>query len=109
MFSHETSVAAGDCPPLASSDYVPPNCSGVLIVTPFYWSFYWSLHPTHVPTPCCTRSRAWSQWPGLNRRPTVYETVALPLSYIGNQIGRAGTRKRPFDDSSIFTRERHQK
>jgi len=22
----------------------------------------------------------WSQWPGLNRRPTVYETVALPLS-----------------------------
>ena len=25
----------------------------------------------------------WSQWPGLNRRPTVYETVALPLSYIG--------------------------
>src|SRR6266487_3349769 len=28
---------------------------------------------------------AWSQWPGLNRRPTVYETVALPLSYIGTQ------------------------
>jgi hypothetical protein len=27
----------------------------------------------------------WSQWPGLNRRPTVYETVALPLSYIGFQ------------------------
>src|SRR5260370_1788884 len=27
----------------------------------------------------------WSQWPGLNRRPTVYETVALPLSYIGTQ------------------------
>src|SRR5262249_29789327 len=25
----------------------------------------------------------WSQWPGLNRRPPVYETVALPLSYIG--------------------------
>ena len=25
----------------------------------------------------------WSQWSGLNRRPTVYETVALPLSYIG--------------------------
>gem|GEM_PF-2620607 len=25
----------------------------------------------------------WSQWPGLNRRPTVYETVALPLSYTG--------------------------
>ena len=29
---------------------------------------------------------AWSQWPGLNRRPTVYETVALPLSYIGLAI-----------------------
>src|SRR5690349_3281109 len=28
----------------------------------------------------------WSQWPGLNRRPTVYETVALPLSYIGVPI-----------------------
>ena len=27
--------------------------------------------------------KIWSQWPGLNRRPTVYETVALPLSYIG--------------------------
>jgi hypothetical protein len=27
--------------------------------------------------------KKWSQWPGLNRRPTVYETVALPLSYIG--------------------------
>src|SRR5262249_12106323 len=24
-----------------------------------------------------------SRWPGLNRRPTVYETVALPLSYTG--------------------------
>jgi hypothetical protein len=29
----------------------------------------------------------WSRWPGLNRRPTVYETVALPLSYIG-EVGR---------------------
>ena len=27
----------------------------------------------------------WSQWLGLNQRPTVYETVALPLSYIGVQ------------------------
>ena len=25
----------------------------------------------------------WSQWSGLNRRPTVYKTVALPLSYTG--------------------------
>jgi hypothetical protein len=31
----------------------------------------------------------WSQWPGLNRRPTVYETVALPLSYIGVQNSAA--------------------
>ena len=30
-------------------------------------------------------SEPWSQWSGLNRRPTVYETVALPLSYIGLQ------------------------
>ena len=29
----------------------------------------------------------WSQWSGLNRRPTVYETVALPLSYIGAAAG----------------------
>ncbi len=34
---------------------------------------------------CRTRSKEWSQWSGLNRRPTVYETVALPLSYIGVQ------------------------
>lgn len=27
----------------------------------------------------------WSQWPDSNRRPTVYETVALPLSYIGSR------------------------
>jgi hypothetical protein len=27
-----------------------------------------------------------SRWPGLNRRPTVYETVALPLSYIGRVL-----------------------
>ena len=26
----------------------------------------------------------WSRWSGLNRRPTVYETVALPLSYTGH-------------------------
>src|SRR5688572_26572645 len=27
----------------------------------------------------------WSQWWGLNPRPTVYETGALPLSYIGHR------------------------
>ena len=27
--------------------------------------------------------KEWSRWSGLNRRPTVYETVALPLSYTG--------------------------
>ena len=25
----------------------------------------------------------WSRWSDLNRRPTLYERVALPLSYIG--------------------------
>src|SRR5437868_6243046 len=33
----------------------------------------------------------WSQWPGLNRRPTVYETVALPLSYIGLSCSHFGS------------------
>ena len=33
-------------------------------------------------------NKFWSRWPGLNRRPTVYETVALPLSYIGEFGGR---------------------
>ena len=27
----------------------------------------------------------WSRWSGLNRRPTLYESVALPLSYIGER------------------------
>jgi hypothetical protein len=36
------------------------------------------------------RDEEWSQWPGLNRRPTVYETVALPLSYIGLTSHSAG-------------------
>jgi hypothetical protein len=31
------------------------------------------------------RRKNWSQWPDSNRRPTVYETVALPLSYIGSR------------------------
>src|SRR6184192_2350810 len=45
---------------------------------------------------CCAHATSWkfatwkwSQWPGLNRRPTVYETVALPLSYIGVLYFRA--------------------
>ena len=29
------------------------------------------------------RKKRWSQWSGLNRRPAVYETAALPLSYTG--------------------------
>jgi hypothetical protein len=44
---------------------------------------------TNSQNPC----KKWSQWPGLNRRPTVYETVALPLSYIG--LMRRGTSGRP--------------
>src|SRR5205823_2736183 len=36
-----------------------------------------------------TRScRGWSRWPGLNRRPTVYETVALPA-----ELHRRGAAK----------------
>lgn len=35
---------------------------------------------------CRSGGKEWSQWSGLNRRPTVYETVALPLSYIGFQF-----------------------
>src|SRR5678810_979114 len=48
----------------------------------------------------------WSQWPGLNRRPTVYETVALPLSYIGThaRAGRALRREPPLSASSIVSR-----
>src|SRR5271165_390448 len=44
------------------------------------------MGPAEVPNLCRTRGKEWSQWPGLNRRPTVYETVALPLSYIGFQF-----------------------
>src|SRR5438067_1647404 len=76
---------------------VAPDCSRVvrLLKNP--------LKPdrSFVLTPCSTRCSAWSQWPGLNRRPTVYETVALPLSYIGllrSLIGRKplGPAKRPY-------------
>jgi hypothetical protein len=28
--------------------------------------------------------KPWSRWSDLNRRPAVYETAALPLSYTGN-------------------------
>lgn len=31
-----------------------------------------------------SKGSPWSRWSGLNRRPTVYETVALPLSYTGD-------------------------
>ena len=34
-------------------------------------------------TPISRGNMGWSRWSGLNRRPTVYETVALPLSYTG--------------------------
>ncbi len=30
-----------------------------------------------------------SRWPGLNRRPTAYKAVALPLSYIGAFVGNS--------------------
>jgi hypothetical protein len=34
-----------------------------------------------------------SRWPGLNRRPAVYETAALPLSYIGGRVGLLPERR----------------
>ena len=34
-------------------------------------------------SPCKQGLKIWSQWSGLNRRPAVYETAALPLSYTG--------------------------
>lgn len=36
-----------------------------------------------TPKTLILRDLNWSRWSGLNRRPTVYETVALPLSYTG--------------------------
>ena len=44
---------------------------------------------TVVQFACKSLDMKWSQWSGLNRRPTVYETVALPLSYIGIRSGSA--------------------
>ena len=43
-----------------------------------------AIRPSHTHSLERFRAVCWSRWPGLNRRPTVYETVALPLSYIGN-------------------------
>jgi hypothetical protein len=43
----------------------------------------------------CLWGWKWSQWSGLNRRPTVYETVALPLSYIGLRIGAENSHISP--------------
>src|SRR6266516_3365 len=62
------------------------------------------LGRSFIATPCSTRCSEWSQWPGLNRRPTVYETVALPLSYIGllrspSHRNPSGLAKRPYSYS----------
>lgn len=57
------------------------------------------------PSPCeCVLSEKWSQWSELNRRPTVYETVALPLSYIGIL-----QRKKPGQDSKKLPGTRQEK
>src|SRR5437870_3270543 len=48
------------------------------------WPIFIHWQSYRIDVNCCELNR-WSQWPGLNRRPTVYETVALPLSYIGIQ------------------------
>lgn len=36
-----------------------------------------------------TYAKCMSRWPGLNRQPMVYDTIALPLSYIGNETNIA--------------------
>lgn len=49
----------------------------------------------------------WSQWPGSNRRPTVYETVALPLSYTGTTANQRIVTNSPLFASQFscpFTR-----
>ena len=40
-------------------------------------------------------TRAWSRRPGLNRRPTDYESVALPLSYVGPEEAGSLSGPRP--------------
>jgi hypothetical protein len=47
------------------------------------------IRPGSTAKPCLRR---WSQWSGLNRRPTVYETVALPLSYTGPRPSTAAVQ-----------------
>ena len=49
----------------------------------FYPLIYSRILTEGWPASRSTKCEGWSQWSGLNRRPTVYETVALPLSYIG--------------------------
>ena len=48
------------------------------------------------PTVGSDRGEKWSQWWGLNPRPTVYETVALPLSYTGLAPEVLGTSEAVF-------------
>ena len=47
----------------------------------------------------------WSQQPDLNRRPTLYESVALPLSYAGVNLSRTvavgGGRESPFGRGTV--------
>ena len=56
----------------------------------------------------CSLIINWSQWPGLNRRPTVYETVALPLSYIGlSCVTDVVGRRRPASWHPVCVRKRN--
>ena len=47
---------------------------------------YNTLPPITTPISRYEQQDWWSRWSGLNRRPTVYETVALPLSYTGKSL-----------------------
>lgn len=44
---------------------------------------WWSHAPAPILAELTISSTIWSRWAGMIRRPTVYETVALPLSYTG--------------------------
>ena len=54
-----------------------------IIVAIFAFAAPAALGMGEVPEPFGPRGATWSRWRDLNPRPTVYETVALPLSYTG--------------------------
>ena len=67
-------------PLLGCGSEVPSNSRGVFVTPASLLTVSLTLGRSEVLTPCCASSRNWSQLSDLNRRPTVYKTVALPLS-----------------------------